>query len=563
MYKMLMKFFRFCGEKNRKKFYRSVVLGVLEALCSSMKIAAAYFAIKAVLEGDFSFGAFALVIGLMLISTIGKTIITRFSQMLQTEGGYDTCAMKRIEIAEHLRYLPMGYFNDTSLGHITSVTTNTLEQMADIATRAVMMILQGSLTTVVIATGMLIFDWRIGLIGLCGIAVFLFVNQFTNKSVAKVANEKLAADRDIVGVVLEYIQGISEIRNYHLVEKNNARLDKAIERKTKNDIRAELAAIPAVGVQMLVCKLTGVAICGASLYFYFDGSMAIHNTIIMLLCSYMIFEMLDMAGIYTALLRIIGKGVDLAEEILNIPQMDIDGEEIHPDNLDMHMEHVSFAYENRKIIDDVTLDIKEKTTTAIVGPSGGGKTCQGGSRRCDRGMRTDERRDPCLYRQIRRSHQADGICFDTGSALCHEKTPVANRGASAAEGGGSCPKGRRPDRSAGKCDEPRQCRIDLPKCGGAGHRCSTAHGRVQRSFVPQDPEGQHGNDPADSLGLDRQEHRRMEKERPADAEGQRLSDNCDGSARGRRSDQGPESGKGREGSRDTGCGGRRTSPRND
>ena len=173
MYKMLMKFFRFCGEKNRKKFYRSVVLGVLEALCSSMKIAAAYFAIKAVLEGDFSFGAFALVIGLMLISTIGKTIITRFSQMLQTEGGYDTCAMKRIEIAEHLRYLPMGYFNDTSLGHITSVTTNTLEQMADIATRAVMMILQGSLTTVVIATGMLIFDWRIGLIGLCGIAVFL------------------------------------------------------------------------------------------------------------------------------------------------------------------------------------------------------------------------------------------------------------------------------------------------------------------------------------------------------------------------------------------------------
>lgn len=374
MFKMMMKFFRFCGEKNRKKFYRSVVLGVLEALCSSMKIAAAYFAIKAVLEGDFSFGAFALVIGLMLISTIGKTIITRFSQMLQTEGGYDTCAMKRIEIAEHLRYLPMGYFNDTSLGHITSVTTNTLEQMADIATRAVMMILQGSLTTVVIATGMLIFDWRIGLIGLCGISVFLFVNQFTNKSVAKVANEKLAADRDIVGVVLEYIQGISEIRNYHLVEKNNARLDKAIERKTKNDIRVELAAIPAVGVQMLVCKLTGVTICGASLYFYFEGSMAIHNTIIMLLCSYMIFEMLDMAGIYTALLRIIGKGVDLAEEILNIPQMDIDGEEIHPDNLDMHMEHVSFAYENRKIIDDVTLDIKEKTTTAIVGPSGGGKT---------------------------------------------------------------------------------------------------------------------------------------------------------------------------------------------
>lgn len=374
MYKMLMKFFNFCGEKNRKKFYKSVVLGVLDALLGALKIAAAYFAIGAVLDEKIDTSAFAVVIGLMLLGTIGKAIVNRFSQMLQTEAGYDTCAMKRIEIAEHLRYLPMGYFNDTSLGHITSVTTNTLEQMADIATRAVMMILQGSLTTVVIATGMLFFDWRIGLVGLCGIAVFLLFNQFTNRSVERVAGEKLAADRDIVGVILEYIQGISEIRNYHLVEKNNARLDHAIERKKKADIRAELAAIPAVGVQMLICKLTGVAISGTSLYFYFNGTMELTDTIIMLMCAYMIFEMLDMAGIYTALLRIIGKGVDLAEEILNIPQMDIDGEEIHPENKNLHMEHVSFAYENRKIIDDVTLDIKDKTTTAIVGPSGGGKT---------------------------------------------------------------------------------------------------------------------------------------------------------------------------------------------
>ena len=66
--------------------------------------------------------------------------------------------------------------------------------------------------------------------------------------------------------------------------------------------------------------------------------------------------------------------MDLANEILSIEQMDTNGEEIHPENRDIHLEHVSFAYENRKIIDDVTLDIKEKTTTAIVGPSGGGKT---------------------------------------------------------------------------------------------------------------------------------------------------------------------------------------------
>ncbi|MCR4896441.1 MAG: ABC transporter ATP-binding protein/permease [Lachnospiraceae bacterium] len=374
MLKMVKKFFDFCNEKNRKKFYKSVALGVLEALFTAMKIPAAFFAIGAVLSGEITAGTFLIVIGLMLLSTVGKMVVSRFSSMLQTEAGYDTCAGKRIEIGEHLRYLPMGYFNDTSLGHITSVTTNTMEQTGDIATRAIMMVLQGSITTAVVIVFMFFFDVRIGIISLAGLGLFLLVNRRTNRSVAEVADEKLAADRDMVGVILEYIQGIAEIRNYNIIGRNRSRLQQAIDRKKNADIRAELAAIPAVGLQNLITKLMGVAIACASLRFYFDGSMDLVYTITMLLCSYMVFDSLDLAGTFTALLKIIGKGVDLANGILEVEQMDTNGEEIRPANRDIHLEHVSFAYENRKIIDDVTLDIRENTTTAIVGPSGGGKT---------------------------------------------------------------------------------------------------------------------------------------------------------------------------------------------
>ena len=374
MFKMLKKFFDFCSQKNRNKFYKSVVLGVFDALFAAMKIPAAFFAIKAIIENRIDDKSIMVVIGFMLVSTLGKMVINRFSMMLQTEGGYDTCASKRMEIGEHLRYLPMGFFNDSSLGHITSVTTNTMEQVGDIATRAVMMVLQGGITTIVIATFMFFFDVRIGFISLAGIGVFLLVNIFTNRSVARVAGEKIAADKEIVGVILEYIQGISEIRNYNIISQNKSKLSKSIERKRRADISAELAAIPAVGVQMIISKLAGVVIAGASIYFYLNGTMDLIYTITMLLCSFMVFESLDSAGIYTALLRVIGKGVDMANEILDTPQMDIDGENITPANRDISLENVSFAYENRKIIDNVSLDIKENTTTAIVGPSGGGKT---------------------------------------------------------------------------------------------------------------------------------------------------------------------------------------------
>ena len=374
MFEMIRKFFNFCSEKNRKKLYISIALGVLDAMCAAMKIPAAFYAIKAVLDENINTQSILVAVGFMLISTVGKTIVNRFSQMLQTEAGYDTCALKRIEIGEHLRYLPMGYFNDNSLGHITSVTTNTMEQMADIATRAIMMVLQGSITTIVIGLFMFLFDVRIGLISIIGIAIFFLVNQITIRKVAKVAGEKIEADKEMVGVIIEYIQGIAEIRNYNILGFNRSKIQRSIERKKNADIAAELSAIPAVGVQQIICKLIGVVIASASVFFYLNGTMELVYTIVMLLCSFMVFESMDAAGIFTALLKVIGQGVDLANEILNIEQMDIEGEDITPDNRDIHLEHVSFAYENRKIIDDVTLDIKENTTTAIVGPSGGGKT---------------------------------------------------------------------------------------------------------------------------------------------------------------------------------------------
>ena len=82
MLKMVKKFFGFCSRKNRNKFYKSVVLGVIEAMFTAMKIPAAFFAIKAVLDNDISIRSILIVIVLMLISTVGKTVINRFSSTL-------------------------------------------------------------------------------------------------------------------------------------------------------------------------------------------------------------------------------------------------------------------------------------------------------------------------------------------------------------------------------------------------------------------------------------------------------------------------------------------------
>jgi len=121
MVEVLKKFFDFCGSENKKKFYTSIGLGVLMAFLEALRIPASYVVIKAIVEGNASDMTAYMSLGILLISIILTIIVKSKTTMLQTEAGYNTCANKRIEIAEHMRYLPMGYFTEGNIGKISSV----------------------------------------------------------------------------------------------------------------------------------------------------------------------------------------------------------------------------------------------------------------------------------------------------------------------------------------------------------------------------------------------------------------------------------------------------------
>ena len=372
--KALNKFFEFSGNKNKRKFYFSIVLGVALAFLEALRIPASFVMIRGVLDENVTNSHIMASAGIMLFSIIVSIIVKNRSTMLQTEGGYETCANKRIEIAEHMRYLPMGYFNSNSLGYITSVTTNTMESMADVATRVVMMTTQGFLATLLIAIMMLFFDYRIGLIVLVGFGIYLMVNSVLQKKAGSMVHQKDAADSNLVDVILEYIQGMAEIKAYSIVGETNKKLSKAIEECEKINFGLEVKCIPLMTVQNFITKMLGVLICIVSLYLYTDGRMELSICMMMLVCSFMLYASLDTAGNFSTLLRHVEAGVDKANKILNLETMDVAGMDIQPKNYDIEFENVEFSYEKRKIIDGVSLHLKEGTTTAIVGPSGGGKT---------------------------------------------------------------------------------------------------------------------------------------------------------------------------------------------
>lgn len=374
MLKILKEYFDFCNREDRHKFHLAVILGVFRAMFSALRITAVAVVVQGLIEGQLTSRHLWLSFGIMAVSVLGQIMITLKTTMLQCEAGYHSCCHKRIEIAEHLRYLPMGFFNRNSLGAITNVTTNTMESLADVAARIVMVTTQGILTTSVIAVFVLAFDWRIGLIVVAGILLFLLFNSLMQKATVPLATRKHNADEDLVSQVIEYVQGIAEVKNYSMTDSRAKKLDAAINEKRDTDTAVEFTVMPWVTAQNITTRLTGMLMSILSLKFYFSGTMELLYCIMMMISSFMIFESLEAMGSFSALLRTVHVAVTRTKEIMDMPPMDIDGADITPEKRDIVLKNVDFSYDRKKIIDNVSLTIPEKTTTAFVGPSGGGKT---------------------------------------------------------------------------------------------------------------------------------------------------------------------------------------------
>ena len=371
---ILRKFFHFCDDRERKEFYRSIVLGVAAALLSALKLPAIGVMLGALLTGGVTGKTIWLSLTIMLISVMGSSLLKYQATALQTGAGYCTTAGKRVQIAEHLRYLPMGYFNENSLGAITSVTTNTMDNLSGVSTRVVMLVTEGIFSTAVMTLAVFLFDWRVGLLIVAGLAVYYFVNRAMQAKSEQTTRRKLAGDRAVVERVLEYIRGIAEVKSYSLAGKYNRSLEAVIEENVDSNIDMELKLLPLMLAQNVVAKLIDVGVVVLSLILYTSGRMELLNCVMLCICSFLLTEGLEQAGTQSSLLRVVDTCVNQATDILNLPAMDISGAELRPDQHNLCAENIRFSYGERSIINGITLDIPEKSTTAIVGPSGGGKT---------------------------------------------------------------------------------------------------------------------------------------------------------------------------------------------
>jgi len=371
VFSVLKKISDFAGTR-RGLLKKSMAVAFLGAVFAALQFAALMLTLD-ILVGGADLRIWP-VIGVMVVSVVGRAACSYWSTNAETETGYFMVAEKRIHIGDRLRYIPMGYFNDNSLGNITAVVTTTLSDVENNAARCLVSVIGGFLNTLGLCLGLTVADWRLGLLAIAGILAYLGVTELSQRAMLKTGPARQHAQMNLVEAVLEYIQGMSVVKSYGLDKDSGQAVQMTVDESCDKALSLEKSVVPWMGLRQVVVRVFSVAIAVCALAFYSGGTLSLARCLLMLVASFMLYAELESAGNMADNLQMLGASMDKANSIDDTPVMDIDGAELTPADTSVEFQDVSFAYGDRTILDHVSLTVPSGSITAVVGPSGGGKT---------------------------------------------------------------------------------------------------------------------------------------------------------------------------------------------
>ena len=373
MISVFKKIWLFSG-RERNNLTKSIVAAFFHAVFNAFRFVAIYYMLKCLFKQNVVQQDIVIALVVLIISLMGKIITQNVSQMNQTHAGYFMAANKRIELGEKIKRVPLGFFNNFSLGKLTTLATTNLTQIESWIPVLLVNVLGGFLNTFVFVLSIFIINLEIGFVALIGMMAFLFVTFLMEKRSRKNAADMSNIQTHLTKNVLSTIQGMQVIKSYNLGGKNNKNLNDAIDNSYKTTLLLEKMIIPYTIAQRIVIGLTIVGMLFFCIKLKLSGNLDIADAVVLMIASFTIFDGLIGAGSNMAILRIAENAIASYEYVNHIPDIDEGKISSLIQNHNIDINNIGFSYDNRRVLDNVTCVIKENEMTAIVGTSGSGKT---------------------------------------------------------------------------------------------------------------------------------------------------------------------------------------------
>ena len=366
------------SEQGAKDLFKGILYSVLAYISLMLPVALLAYVISAFLapllgEGTGTNNVFGYVIvGIVILAVI---FVMHYLQYTITYmGTYEESERRRITLAEKLRTLPLRFFQEHDLSDLTSTIMGDCSGFEHAFSHTVPQFWGSIISTAIVCVALLIYDWRMGL-ALLWVAPVAFAIVFLSRKLQEKQGKKhMSAKLALADGIQECLETVQDIKACNQEEAYLRKLDEKMDAAEKAQISSEMvsASLVTTGQMILRLGLATVIVVGNGLML--QEQTTLFSYILFLIAASRLYDPLSGAMSNMAELFAVDLQVNRLKAIQNYKEEDKQ-KEYQTNGYDVTFDHVKFSYEPGKpVLRDVTFTAKQGQVTALVGPSGGGKS---------------------------------------------------------------------------------------------------------------------------------------------------------------------------------------------
>ena len=362
------------SEKGAKGLVKGIIACAFQNLAFMLPTSLLYFLVADMLSGGvtggrirFYVGGIAVCFALILLTTWFQYNNTYFTT-------YEESGKRRLGLAERLRKLPLSFFGKRDLADLTSTIMADCEVLEKTCSHFIPGLFGSLISTTIISVGLFAFDWRMALAALWVIPVSVLIVLLSYKIQDKTQAKTMAVKMACADGIQEYIETVRDLKANNAEQNYLKGLSGKIKNVEKQNFKAELTNAVFVTGAGMVLKLgiASVAIVGAALLV--NGSLSALTSFMFLLVASRLYDPMQAALQNLAAIIAMRTNVARMNEILDYP-IQTGSETLTNNGFDIEFNHVGFSYNTGEtVLKDVSFTAKQGEVTALIGPSGGGKT---------------------------------------------------------------------------------------------------------------------------------------------------------------------------------------------
>lgn len=361
------------SKQGASDMIKAIISATISNIILMVPVALLYYLVRDYMAGNLGDKVIFYVVGcLITFVLIGiSTYIQYNATFLST---YVESGVRRVTLAEKLRKIPLSFFGKKDLSDLTSTIMNDCAQMETASSHFIPELFGACISTALIAIGLFFFDWRMAIAALWVLPVSFLIVGCSGKVQKSLNKKQMVLKMACADGIQECLENVRDLQAYNTQEDYMKGLTRKIKAVEKHAIVTELGTAVFVGSSQMILKLgiATVALVGGVLLA--KGELDILTFFMFLMVVSRIYDPMQVS--LQNLAAVIASGVqsDRLDEILSHEVQDGTNTMKH-DGYNIEFSNVGFSYETGDVVlKDVSFVAKQGEVTALIGPSGGGKT---------------------------------------------------------------------------------------------------------------------------------------------------------------------------------------------